>query len=372
MTERAAQDGDPRAMFTLGRGLAESGNRVIGLWWLTRAAEMGLVDAQIRLAGLLAEDGERDEAAWWLATARVDGFPPVDGGFGDAVAERFGLTLPAVVPKTARRLVEQGWSVVPASSNDIWPLLAVAELEFDDLPRLDPVSMLALLRQTQKDDWVWALAPAGDEVSPRLRHFVLGCMGERAARLLMRDMLAVDVEKCRLRIADARHPILDVLCDLCDEGAVRLPDDLAGTLWQRQAVMPMPRDGGPYDFGGKGREFAAAHAKLARRSGRGDPVVVPDPSPPGSYAATLGVQPNSTLRAVLHGTGERALCRYLSQCPALTRFRFWQVSSALVRGRLVDGHQGYGPSAAAGADGAMAMDAQLAQWHRTGKIGWWE
>lgn len=114
--------------------------------------------------------------------------------------------------------------------------------------------------------------------------------------------------------------------------------------------------------------FANAHERLAGRPARDNPMPVPNDPPHGWYTDTLSQQPNATIRAVSACTGERALCCYLSGCPSFTRFRFWQVSSAAVRGRLVDADDGYGIGADDRTHGQPEMDALLRDWHRAGRI----
>lgn len=370
-------------MSALGRWLLESedrDSRLNGVAWITRAAELGYAEAQIRLAEMMTREDawsqyglghDQDEAAWWLATARDHAKSPAGIEAAETMAERHKLTLPPVSRNPIRRMTEKGWSVVSTLLSSSSPLLPVAELRFSDLPRIGPAAMVTLLRHSNPPDWAWALAPNGNDVSSRLRHFVLGCMEEQSARLLMRNMLAADVERNRLQAMDAMSPILNVLCDLCDDSFVTLPEDLAAELWQRQSSVSMPSDGSLYDFSGNRKNFAAAHDRMARRPTRDQPLAVRDAPPPGWYADTLGQQPNATIRAVLSRTGERPLCCYLSGCPSFTRFRFWQVSSSLVRERLIEANQGYGIGESDRAKGWTEMGACLRIWHQEGRLEWW-
>src|SRR5690606_39258875 len=88
---------------------------------------------------------------------------------------------------------------------------------FDDLERLDPASVQALLREAQKDTLITALKGASDQ----LRDLFFANMSERAARLLREDMAAMGP----LRLKDveaAQRDMIAVAKALAERGTIVL------------------------------------------------------------------------------------------------------------------------------------------------------
>jgi len=370
--------------------------------WLQRAAELGEPEAQIRLAEMLAtEDAwprhrvepDREEAAYWLNAAGRRRLPPELRTMAETVVRRTGLPLPkpprepSVLAWRMRQLWWRLCNLLPIPELrpvPLPPLLPVAELDFADLPRLGDVVLQTLMRRCDHHDFVLALLPgAVGEVSRPVRHFVLNNMSSRAAAMIARDMLVMDVSDRLEAPHRSQAVMLDHLRDLVDDGETAVPADLAEELRQRERRVATPRDvedASPralelYGFSTAGAEYRTRHQALARRISRGEPTPPPEDPFPGWYADHLDRQPNAILRAAMKALGEGDLLCFLAGASPFLRFRVWHLSTWALRTRLVHGVEG-SPSHPATSENyaaaRLAMDAALRQAHRHGNIGWWD
>ncbi|MBF0332321.1 MAG: sel1 repeat family protein [Alphaproteobacteria bacterium] len=280
--------GDKRCMIGAARLLLDDGGpSAVGeaARWIDRAAELGEPEAQIRLATmLLAEDASKrggwcrdpDEAAYWLAAAMCQALPPNLRRMAEDLAAVTVRPETNVPPRggMARALRRLGRMPRPRRPP------AVAELRFDDLPRIGHRALQSLLRHCAMADCVWALAPGIERrQGGALRHFFLTGMSYRAASFLVRDILRVETSEGIWDRIRSQSIILDHLRDLVEDGEIDLDDDLDDALERRQAELVRPADipDAParacqlWGFGFARPVYEWRHARLARRATRTPP-----------------------------------------------------------------------------------------------------
>jgi flagellar motor switch protein FliG len=94
---------------------------------------------------------------------------------------------------------------------------------FNDLNRLDPTGIQAVLRDADKEKLAVALKGASEGI----REMFFGNMSERAAKILREDIEAMGPVKVR-DVEDAQMHVVRVAKDLSDKGEIDISDSKGG------------------------------------------------------------------------------------------------------------------------------------------------